>query len=111
MELHRFSPEIDHLRALIVVEERDAEAEEEIFQERELNIAAMHRGSTQLKANQLHRKLLPTSSCHKFLTSTIAAQVRSSLGFFNIRANRESREGRDGAGGKWIQMVFHEFLL
>ena len=31
MELRRFAAEIDDLRALIAVEERDAEAEEEIF--------------------------------------------------------------------------------
>lgn len=118
MELHRFAAEIDHLRALIVVEERDAEVEEEIF--RSAGRTLLLYIEDQLKSiasqiaprhRQLHRKLHPTLSCRKFLTSATAAQVRSSLDFFNIRANRESRGGRDGTDGKWIHMVSDEFLL
>ncbi|KAM3317868.1 hypothetical protein ACQJBY_035527 [Aegilops geniculata] len=121
MELHRFVAEIDHLRALIVVEERNAEAEEDIFRsagrtlllciDEQLNPKQINCIASCCRHRQLHRKLLPTSSCRKFMTSATTAQVCSSLGFFNIRANRESRGGRDGAGGKWIHMVCDEFLL
>ncbi|KAE8798060.1 hypothetical protein D1007_26671 [Hordeum vulgare] len=53
MELRWFAAKIDHLRALITVEEQDAKAEEEIF--RSAGRTLLPYKEEQL-ANQLHRK-------------------------------------------------------